>query len=313
MLNFSSNPVSRIGTLTPSMFSAETVNVLPPSVQGAQSFVLKTTSQSRVRAWFTDMDGTLFYAKAPPSPEAIVILHHLVGSLDMAGIPCVYISGRRLPKIEAAIEEFHLPIPPIVAASVGAEIFTRKGDAWTPDQEYTDFLKSRWCADPEATFDSIMNRSAKGFWVHTSSTECKRSYAITPQIPIETLRTRVTTHLLEDGLDNIAPVVSGPNFWGDLNVDFLPDNGSKSGAGRFIAQKFLGLDDLSSVLFTGDSGNDLDMLLASGFAALVRNEEAGLVQHLRDKRSDMFFSPYPDIYGVIHSMFYFNIITADAR
>lgn len=310
MTHFLSSSVGMApSALIASQFPQAAQAFLPHSVVSRDGFFLQVDPSSAVKAWFTDMDGTLFDGKSPPSAHTATVFQHLAHAIKTIGMPFVYVTGRNISLIEKAIQEYGLPFPSYAAGSVGTQIFRRDHDRWQEVEAYSERLRSHWVSDPESAFDPVMEQLGVDGWWHSSATEFRRSYRVPPSaVPIEVLRKSVLGLLKKERLDTIKSVVSGPGNAGYLHVDFLPSNGSKVDAGNYIARELIGLEDLSSVLFTGDSGNDEDLLVATGLSSLVRTGEKGLAQRLLEQCPDIFLSPHPNIYGVVHSMIHFGVI-----
>ncbi len=294
--------------------------LIPPSLAGAgfgtPSFhspdgtakVSPSDSGASVDAWFTDMDGTLYKGELPSNPDASKILHDITDKLDEREIPVVYISGRPMRRIEEAIEDHDLVLPAFVGASVGSEIYVRGDGKWCAVESYRSLMRERWIGDAASALDALMSASDLPRWRRIGETEFRRTYLLPNYLAIEELRGTVDDALRRHGLDTIKAVISGPDHRKYMHVDFVPDNGSKLDAALYIVRELLGLEDLAGVLFTGNGGNDADLLLAAGLAALVRTNESCLVEKLSALRRDIFFSPYPDIYGVRDAMEHFGLI-----
>lgn len=176
-------------------------------------------------------------------------------------------------------------------------------DAWFSDMDGTLYDGSA-----PAVFDALMASTELSDWRHTTTTDFRRTYRMPNRLMPDALRMIVANELRLHGLDTIKAVISGPDRHNELHIDFVPDNGSKVHAAHFIARELLGLSDLDSTLYTGDGGNDIDLLLASGAAALVRTSEAGLAEKLVALRPDIFLSPHRHIHGVRHALEYFGVI-----
>ncbi|MFH1829964.1 MAG: HAD-IIB family hydrolase [Pseudomonadota bacterium] len=293
-------------TLTPpliaSQFPIAAQSLLPFAIIEAQAFALHVQPSSPVHAWFTDMDGTIFNGKAPPDPHSAAVLHHLTHNLTASNIPVIYVTGRYIGSIRKVIATYGLPTPTYVAAATGTMIYERFGDDWKEVNAYTEELRSHWVERPDEIFDGIMAKLGVSNWRPRFREELRHIYISGAEGRTYEHQLRINELLIESGLNTVKVVVSGPGNEGFLNYDFVPDNGSKLYAARFIAQKLLGFNDLSTILFTGDSGNDVDLLLAAGFATLVRSTEEGLSDLLRSQRADIHLSPYDRIYGVLHGM-----------
>ncbi len=288
--------------LCASQFPAEARALLPRAVVEAHAFNLYVDPSSPVRAWFTDMDGTIFDGKAPPDPHAAEILEHLARNLTDSRIPVVYVTGRFIGSIDKAIAAYGLPTPAYAAAATGSMIYANVGGIWKEVEAYTQELRAHWVDQPDAIFDHIMAQSGAVNWRLRFREALRHIYISAPEGQTHDHQRRINELLIASGLTTIQVVVSGPGNEGFFHYDFVPDNGSKLHAARFIAEKLLGLKDLSTVLFTGDSGNDRDLLLAAGFATLVHSSEKGLGDLLMSQRADIHLSPYHNIYGVLHAM-----------
>lgn len=258
------------------------------------------------------MDGTIYEGQRPPDPVTSHILNKIVGQLDERDIPIAYISGRSMFRIEQALEKHELALPAFVGASVGSEIFARIDHEWHAIESYRRLMSTRWIGDAAAVLDALMTANDLPRWKYVKGTEFRRTYLIPNEVAIDDLRGMIGDALRRHGLDTLKAVVSGPGYEGNMHVDFLPDNGTKVHAARFIAHELLGVGDLTTILYTGDSGNDVDLLLAAGFAALVHTNESGLAEKLLTLRPEIFFSSHENVYGVRHALEHFGIIRPHA-
>jgi HAD superfamily hydrolase (TIGR01484 family) len=301
-------PFSVLPPLSPQLLPPSVRSLLPAEYALEERLLLVGRPHARLNAWFTDLDGTLFDQSAEPSLEVAALLAHIVSALTAVKMPIAYVTGRSIANVDRAIVRHGLPMPQYAAASVGTEIFQRGADGWVAVRAWSDHLRSRWPENAAMVLDRTMEKAQVTPCWCRCSTEFRRSYEAVPVMGSRALQQRLTTVLHEEGRSMVQAIVSGSSEEGHQFVDFVPVGGSKADAARFIAQELLGESHLGSVLFTGDSGNDRDLLLAAGAAALVSSRERDLAESLARLRPDLLRSSHANIYGVLHAMFHYGVI-----
>ncbi len=207
--------------------------------------------------------------RAPQSPAYILgsdIDHTLTGSAYGAkafakwhgrrqGLFAVA-TGRSIVEARRVLRDWALPLPDVFITAVGTEIHRKQQDGhWVLDADYSDLLDRDWSPD-------IIK-------------DCINKAGIAWQADIEQRRwkfgcfgsaadaDRLRSALRDAGIK--ARVVASH----DRLIDVLPVRGGKGRALTFLAQSY-GLT-AADVIAAGDSGNDVDMLLACGRGIVVGN------------------------------------------
>lgn len=225
----------------------------------------------------TDLDRTLLPNGEPPeSPGARDLLRAFV---EAEALPLAYVTGRRLALVEAAIVEYDVPRPDWVIADVGSSLFEWDGDSWRPSAEWSAWLAEDWPGkegtDLAPLFEGdgdlhLQEPAAQGPF--------KLSYFTERDVDAGALRRRLLAKLAAEELR--SQVVYSVDEAAQVGlIDVLPARSSKRGALEFLVQREGLAPD--AVLFAGDSGNDLEVLLSPTPAVLVANADAGLREEIQ--------------------------------
>lgn len=215
----------------------------------------------------TDLDRTLLpNGDAVESPGVRARLAELVAR---HGIRLAYVTGRHRALVEEAIRTFELPRPDLVITDVGTTIHRIEGDAWVPDERWAERLGECWEPGDAARARGVLATEAGVVPQEAERQgEFKESYFTPlwsdPGVEVQRIRER----LAEANVD--AEVIHSIDDAASTGLlDLLP-----AGAGKRAAIEYLlevsGLSP-GEVLFAGDSGNDLDALVAGFPGVLVAN------------------------------------------
>lgn len=215
----------------------------------------------------TDLDRTLI-PNGPQlqDPDAIKLLHtlHNDGHLKL-----IYVSGRDKGLIKQAIEEHKLPIPDFAIADVGARIYKVTETKWQKDNDWKKYLASRWDDD---NFDELGRRLAELEFLQEQETErqsrFKHSFYLDAELLESDLDQTVLSISKEIGI-SIRMIKSLDETTNTGLLDILPEAASKYHAIRFLMDKY-GFE-LDNIVFSGDSGNDMEVLTSEIPAILVNN------------------------------------------
>jgi sucrose-6-phosphatase len=215
----------------------------------------------------SDLDRTLLpNGLQPESPRARPLLRRLA---EHPGVTLVYVSGRHLALIEAAIEEYVLPRPAFAVGDVGTSIYRPSDGDWRLWERWSEHIAPDWagysrddlerlCAD----IDGIALQEAE------KQGRFKLSYYAAADIDHAALCARMQARLREQGIRaSVVWSVDETSMTGLLDV--LPAAATKLGAVRFLMAE-LGIAE-ANTLFAGDSGNDLPVLTSGIPAVLVAN------------------------------------------
>jgi sucrose-6F-phosphate phosphohydrolase len=226
----------------------------------------------------TDLDRTLLpNGEQPESPLARPILWQLLRHHDVS---LAYVSGRDLQRVQAAIDDYELPIPDVIVADVGTSVYVRGTDGWQLDGSWQALIGDSWNnLDSDGirsiltSFDDLQNQEAD------RQTRYKRSYYLSLQTDASTLTGQLDERLRAHGVQ-AALVFSEDPLKGVRLLDVLPQLATKKQAITHVG-KLLGIDP-SSILFSGDSGNDVTALASELPSVTVRNADADTRRAVQD-------------------------------
>lgn len=194
---------------------------------------------------------------------------------ELAGLPAVvlaYVSGRDLVLLQEAIADYGLPLPQYAVGDVGSSIYHIDNDRWEHLQAWDvqiapdwnghkhDELQ-QWCIEfPELTLQEPAKQNTH-----------KLSYYTEPGVDWKTLIARLSARLQEQGV-YASMVWSLDEAAGTGLLDILPASATKLHAVRFLMEQTQTPD--SNLIYAGDSGNDLPVLISGLRSVLVANASA---------------------------------------
>ncbi len=212
----------------------------------------------------TDLDGTLIPLTGHPDNQTDLI--RLGELLKQHGIPLVYVTGRNLESVKQAQSENPLPPPEWIICDVGTSIYQLKKDK-PPQQvaEYQEHLQDLIVKLPiEELQDCLCDFKQLRLQEEEKQGPFKLSYYVNAQqLPAIAMELNRRLKELDAPYSLIASV---DPFNGDGLMDFLPQAVSKAHALRWWCE-FAGYEK-ESIVFAGDSGNDVAALTA-GFRSIV--------------------------------------------
>lgn len=228
----------------------------------------------------TDLDRTLLpNGHWEADPGAIDLFNALT---QAQGVTVVYVTGRNLALAEQAIGEFGIRRPDFLIGDVGTSIRRREQDDWALDEGWIAQVKRaspRWDAasarSAVAGIDGLKEQEAE----HLSP--FKQSYYVDHARKAQILE---QVHAAVEGRFDEVIVYSFDSQSGQGLLDFLPDSATKQTALEYLAEE-LGCAK-ESVVFCGDSGNDIFPLTAGFSGVLVRNADEQLVAKVREAMAE---------------------------
>lgn len=218
----------------------------------------------------TDLDRTLIPNGAQPeSPGAMDRFRELAGREE---ITLAYVTGRHLALIEQAIREYDLPQPDFAIADVGSTIYQAGSSGWQQWDEWDAQIAPDWRG---MTHDELYRLlgvfPALALQEPEKQNRHKLSFYVPREADAQALIGEMERLLAQAGVRaNIIWSIDEAAGVGLLDV--LPVSANKLHAIRFLMQR-KGFDGKSTV-FSGDSGNDLDVLLSDIPSVLVANADA---------------------------------------
>lgn len=215
----------------------------------------------------TDLDRTLIPNGHPPeSPQARPLLRRLV---TRDNIYLAYVSGRDKNLLEEAIKEWGLPTPDYAIGDVGTSVYKIDSGHWQQIDDWHEKIGHDWGKHTRSDIASLLT----GIETLTlqeahKQNNYKLSYYVPEDIDLSQLLKNIAHNLESAGIRyNAIWSIDELKQLGLL--DILPQSANKLEAIRFLMQNqgFRRED----TVFSGDSGNDLEVLCSDIQSTLVNN------------------------------------------
>jgi len=217
----------------------------------------------------SDLDRTLIpNGTVKESLQARERFARLASHTDME---LAYVSGRDRGLVQAAIDQYALPVPSAAICDVGATLYHVRGSTWERDRAWEEEIGRDWKGYDHIGITRLLaDVQPKKFWLQPveKQSRYKISYFADTTMDIDLLRKRISDTLDQKKIP--ANIICSVDEAENLNlVDILPPSANKLLAIRFLIQQ-QGMDE-KHVVFAGDSGNDLDVLTSGIQSILVGN------------------------------------------
>ncbi|MGR3247962.1 MAG: HAD-IIB family hydrolase [Paracoccus sp. (in: a-proteobacteria)] len=237
----------------------------------------------------SDIDGTL--TGCPAAAQRFAQWH----AARHPGMLFTVATGRSIGEARRVLGEWGLPRPDVFITSVGSEIWRwSSGDRLLRCADYAAAIDKGW---ERATVMAVVRRHDV-----TWQAECEqRQWKLSLFGSAATAR-RIEADLAQNGI--AARVIASHGRF----IDILPAGAGKAAALAFEAARH-GLD-LGDCIAAGDSGNDADMLAASGASILPANAFAELAG-LRGQA--LYHSPHAHAAGVLDGLARLGLARPEAR
>jgi len=218
----------------------------------------------------TDLDRTLIPNGAhPESPRARERFAALVAR---PGLVLAYVTGRHRQLVEDALDQYRLPLPDFVVGDVGTTIYRveRDGD-WQPDKDWEEHISGDWNGRTNPELQRLFgNIPALHPQEGSKQSKYKLSYYVARKVNRKHIEKAINLRLQPLAVHaRLVWSEDEPAATGLLDV--LPRAAGKYQAVAWL-QRLLGFTDDNSV-FSGDSGNDIEVLASTVPAVLVANSE----------------------------------------
>ncbi|MCA9173406.1 MAG: HAD-IIB family hydrolase [Planctomycetales bacterium] len=228
--------------------------------------------QAALRVLSTDLDGTLI--PLPEHGENSRDLKQLADEIATHRLTLVYVTGRHFESARGAMAEHGLPEPDWLICDVGTSIFRRSAvegyiEAQTYLHHQTAILAGYAIEQLQQRLSSIdaltlQEPEKQGRFKLSYYADAKRLDELASEIRRRLDETKAPFTLIE----SVDP------FNGDGLLDLLPRGVSKAYALRWWAEQTDRVRE--SIVFAGDSGNDLAALSAGYCAIVVGNADRSL-------------------------------------
>ncbi len=218
----------------------------------------------------TDLDRTLI--PNGDAPESANAREHFAALAARPEVTLAYVSGRHRALVEQAISEYVLPLPDFVIGDVGTTIYhVDAQQGWQLQAAWEEAIAQDWNGKYSADLETMLHDiSALKCQEAEKQNRFKLSYYVNLNQDQDALAAKIQTRLQAENIkarlvwshDEAAAV--------DL-LDVLPASASKYHALEALMQ--MQNFDYTSTVFSGDSGNDLEVLVSPIPAVLVANAQ----------------------------------------
>ncbi len=222
----------------------------------------------------TDLDGTFIPLKDNDANQRD--LRCLASELQDRDLDLIFVTGRHFTSVQAAIADHRLPLPGWIICDVGTSLFARSAAGeYESVASYAQHLESRIAGH---TVDDLRQQLQAITGLRLQEPEKQGPFKLSYYADAEALSKRVDQ--IQAVLDaEAAPytvIASVDPFNQDGLIDLLPTGVSKAFALRWWTEQYE--YDQRSIVFAGDSGNDLAALTAGYRSILVANALQNVVQ-----------------------------------
>ena len=215
----------------------------------------------------TDLDRTLL--PNGPQPESSGARPAFASLVKDHRVCLVYVTGRGLGLTEKAIKEYKIPVPDILLADVGTTIYHRDMKSWQRNQEWDSLLSRDWHhVDSNGLANVLHDLPGLRLQEKDRLTRFKLSYYVQAGTDKGELSASITTMLARKKI-KASLIWSHDEVAHQDLLDILPACADKYQALQFLRQQLK--YELNEMLFSGDSGNDLEVLASVIPAVLVAN------------------------------------------
>ncbi len=204
-------------------------------------------------------------------------------------------TGRSFPRTLDILDAWKVPVPDVLVTSVGTEI--RFAPDLKPDRAWEGHIRHGWRRDEVVR--ALAGAPGMKKQPEENDGPYKASWDVLPgrNVDLEGIRRLLSARGLSARLI----------FSQGKHLDILPVRASKGLAVRFLAFR-LGLP-LESFLVSGDSGNDLEMLVGDTMAVVVGNHKPEL-EELRG-RDRVYFASAPFAGGILEGIEHYRFAVED--
>lgn len=222
----------------------------------------------------TDMDRTVI--PNGPQPEHPGARRSLRAFCADGEVVLVYVTGRHRQLVEAALAEFDLPQPDFVISDVGTRMYAVSGERWDELSLWQDEIAADWKGRSHDDLQQLLAGIAD---LQLQEASKQSRYKLSYYVPLHCDHNAM---IREAQQCLLRADVAAALLWsideeaGIGLLDVLPQRATKLHAVMSL-QGYLGFAD-EDVLFAGDSGNDMPVLVSKVRSVLVNNASAEIKQ-----------------------------------
>lgn len=215
----------------------------------------------------TDLDRTLLpNGEQPESPGA---RQSFMRFAQLPGVMLAYVSGRHLGLVEEAIRQYGVPTPAYAITDVGTKIYRQAAGSWVEVTEWAEQIDGDWHGHSHQQLSELLSDlHPLQLQERSKQNQHKLSFYVQLHTDHHALLAQVEQRLIGAGVH--ASLIWSIDEQEEVGLlDLLPRSANKLHAVRFLQQQIGYSDD--ELLFSGDSGNDLEVMASSVHSILVAN------------------------------------------
>ncbi len=230
----------------------------------------------RLKLLCTDLDRTLLPNGA--QQESANARQLLAEQLRRETITLAFVTGRDHGLVRQAIAEYQLPWPDFVIADVGSMVYHCQQDNWSADSSWHDVIGADWHFAHGEQLHAWVRDMGLPLQEAAKQGRYKLSYYTPLDFPQSGLLQQMQQRFEQQGV-RCHLIFSIDEAKGIGLLDVLPAAAGKLPALLYLV-RYLNLT-LDTVLFAGDSGNDLDVLTSAVPSVLVANAMPDVIASAR--------------------------------
>lgn len=232
----------------------------------------------------SDMDGTVIPPGMNPDREAELASFRTAFEAQ-PGLGLAYVTGRDLRLALEGIHRHRLPIPDFLACDVGTSLYQPTPSGFQIDREYLRLMKeARGKVDVREVQYALAPLPGLQLQPQDRQTESKMSYFLSKGSDHQEILASVQETLAGLG-GNFQAVYSVGLPSGIGLLDLLPSGVAKDFALRYLCER-TGVEP-DSLVYAGDSGNDMAAMLAGFHAIVVGNATPNLKEELAARGGEL--------------------------
>ena len=191
--------------------------------------------------------------------------------IKQCGITLVYVSGRDLSLLQAAIDQYAIPVPHYAIGDVGTSLYKNDHGQWQSVAAWTNHLTEEWSqTELERLTQHFRQYPHLRLQEKAKQGRFKLSFYTEPKILTSAFIAQLETDIAQAGFT--ACLITSVDETSNTGlVDILPSRASKYHAIDFLVNH-LGKT-FANTVFAGDSGNDLPVITSEVPSVLVNNAQ----------------------------------------
>lgn len=271
-----------------------------------------------------DLDRTLLPNGKQEYDKTIPVFNEVLKEKEL---PLVYVTGRNIKLVKKAINRFNIPSSDYVISSVGTRIyyiknskrFERKKVKFRCDKNWFKIIKKR---TPDWNVRKMHNSLKKINGLRIQEKENQDKFKLSYYVDLnkkEKILKQAKEKLKE--FKNIKIIYSKDYPQKRGLVDIIPSCTTKKGALDYVVDRMN--RNKKEIIFCGDSGNDLSLLISEYKSILVKNSSQEVKKKAKEQKKhqkNLYIASSGKyrkelngnyVSGVLQGMIYFNIVDKD--